>query len=104
MNETISVRMTLLFSSCSLPFPPARARPWTEAAVECVRRIRQSLTMWNTGQSAKRKKRRSVFRATLVDAQRLRVGQVKVTLPVGTIVMPEGPASWAAFVLLGEPD
>jgi len=27
-----------------------------------------------------------------------------VTLPVGTIVLPEDPAFWAAFVLLGEPD
>jgi CHAT domain-containing protein len=34
----------------------------------------------------------------------LRAGQVNVTLPVGTIVLPEDPAFWAAFVLLGEPD
>ena len=32
-----------------------------------------------------------------------RAGQLKVTLPVGTIVLPEDPAFWAAFVLLGEP-
>ena len=29
---------------------------------------------------------------------------VKVTLPVGTFVLPEDPAFWASFVLLGEPD
>ncbi len=34
----------------------------------------------------------------------LRAGQVKVTLPAGTFVLPEDPAFWAAFVLLGEPD
>lgn len=35
---------------------------------------------------------------------RLRAGEIKVTLPVGTFVLPEDPAFWAAFVLLGEPD
>jgi CHAT domain-containing protein len=34
----------------------------------------------------------------------LRAGQVKVSLPAGTFVLPEDPAFWAAFVLLGEPD
>lgn len=34
----------------------------------------------------------------------LRAGRVKVTLPVGTFVLPEDPAFWAAFVLLGEPE
>jgi hypothetical protein len=29
---------------------------------------------------------------------------VKITLPVGAFVLPEDPAFWAAFVLLGEPD
>jgi CHAT domain-containing protein len=34
----------------------------------------------------------------------LRAGAITVTLPVGTFVLPEDPAFWAAFVLLGEPD
>jgi CHAT domain-containing protein len=34
----------------------------------------------------------------------LRAGHVKVTLSAGTFVLPEDPAFWAAFVLLGEPD
>jgi hypothetical protein len=34
----------------------------------------------------------------------LRAGTVKVTLPAGTFVLPEDPAFWAPFVLLGEPD
>jgi CHAT domain-containing protein/tetratricopeptide (TPR) repeat protein len=34
----------------------------------------------------------------------LRTGQVKVTLAAGTFVLPEDPAFWAAFVLLGEPE
>jgi CHAT domain-containing protein len=33
----------------------------------------------------------------------LRAGQVKLSLPAGTFVLPEDPAFWAAFVLLGEP-
>ena len=35
---------------------------------------------------------------------RLRAGEIKVMLPVGTFVLPEDPTFWAAFVLLGEPD
>src|SRR5262245_5717661 len=42
--------------------------------------------------------------AQLALIRRLRAGQVKVTLPAGTFVLPEDPAFWAAFVLLGEPD
>jgi len=42
--------------------------------------------------------------AQLALIRSLRAGQVKVTLPVGTFVLPEDPAFWAAFVLLGEPD
>jgi CHAT domain-containing protein/tetratricopeptide (TPR) repeat protein len=34
----------------------------------------------------------------------LRAGRIKVALPAGTFVLPEDPAFWAAFVLLGEPD
>ena len=41
---------------------------------------------------------------TLALIRSLRAGQVKVTLPAGTFVLPEDPAFWAAFVLLGEPD
>jgi CHAT domain-containing protein/tetratricopeptide (TPR) repeat protein len=42
--------------------------------------------------------------AQLLLIRSLRAGQVKVTLPAGTFVLPEDPAFWAAFVLLGEPD
>jgi CHAT domain-containing protein len=42
--------------------------------------------------------------AQLALIRSLRAGQVKVTLPAGTFVLPEDPAFWAAFVLLGEPD
>ena len=42
--------------------------------------------------------------AQLALIRSLRAGEVKVTLPVGTFVLPEDPAFWAAFVLLGEPD
>jgi CHAT domain-containing protein len=42
--------------------------------------------------------------AQLALIRSLRAGQVRVTLPVGTFVLPEDPAFWAAFVLLGEPD
>jgi len=34
----------------------------------------------------------------------LRAGRVKVSTPAGDIVVPEDPAFWAGFVLLGEPD
>jgi len=34
----------------------------------------------------------------------LRAGQIKVRLSAGTFVLPEDPAFWATFVLLGEPD
>jgi len=34
----------------------------------------------------------------------LRAGRVRTNTPVGEIVIPEDPAFWAGFVLLGEPD
>ena len=34
----------------------------------------------------------------------LRAGRVKISTPVGDIIVPEDPAFWAGFVLLGEPD
>jgi CHAT domain-containing protein len=34
----------------------------------------------------------------------LRAGRVKVSTPLGEIVVPEDPAFWAAFILLGDPD
>lgn len=34
----------------------------------------------------------------------LRAGRVKVATPAGDLVVPEDPAFWAGFVLLGEPD
>jgi CHAT domain-containing protein/tetratricopeptide (TPR) repeat protein len=34
----------------------------------------------------------------------LRNGRVKVTTPAGEIAIPEDPAFWAGFILLGEPD
>jgi CHAT domain-containing protein len=42
--------------------------------------------------------------AQLALIRSLRAGEVRVTLPVGTFVLPEDPAFWAPFVLLGEPD
>jgi CHAT domain-containing protein/tetratricopeptide (TPR) repeat protein len=42
--------------------------------------------------------------AQLALMRSLRAGTVKVTLPAGTFVLPEDPAFWAPFVLLGEPD
>jgi CHAT domain-containing protein len=49
-------------------------------------------------------KARALRAAQLSLIRSLRAGEVKVTLPVGTFVLPEDPAFWAAFVLLGEPD
>ena len=49
-------------------------------------------------------KARALRAAQLSLIRSLRAGQVKVTLPAGTFVLPEDPAFWAAFVLLGEPD
>ena len=34
----------------------------------------------------------------------LRAGRVKITTPVGDVAVPEDPAFWAGFVLLGTPD
>jgi CHAT domain-containing protein len=33
----------------------------------------------------------------------LRAGRVRVKTPVGEVVVPEHPALWAGFVVLGEP-
>ena len=34
----------------------------------------------------------------------LRRGQMRVTTPVGPVVIPEHPVFWAGFALFGEPD
>ncbi|HUL73663.1 MAG TPA: CHAT domain-containing tetratricopeptide repeat protein, partial [Vicinamibacterales bacterium] len=34
----------------------------------------------------------------------LRAGRVKVSTPLGDVVVPEDPAFWAAFILLGDPN
>ena len=41
--------------------------------------------------------------AQLALIRSLRAGEVKVNLKAGTFVLPEDPAFWAPFVLVGEP-
>ena len=49
-------------------------------------------------------KARALRAAQLELIAELRAGHGKVATPVGDIVVPEDPAFWAGFVLLGEPD
>ena len=49
-------------------------------------------------------KARALRAAQLELIRELRAGHVKVATPAGEIVVPEDPAFWAGFILLGEPD
>jgi CHAT domain-containing protein len=62
--------------------------------------VRDFYRFWLRGEA----KDRALRNAQLGLLQSLRAGKITLKTPVGEIVLPEDPAFWAGFVLLGEPD
>jgi CHAT domain-containing protein/tetratricopeptide (TPR) repeat protein len=61
--------------------------------------MRRFYTAWRKGAT----KAAALRRAQLDVIRALRAGKISVTTPFGAVVLPEHPALWAPFVLLGEP-
>ena len=73
---------------------------WDVADESSARLVPEFYRVWRGGTS----KARALRAAQLTFLKNLRAGTLKVDTAAGQVVLPEHPALWAGFMLIGEPD
>lgn len=73
---------------------------WDVADESSARLVPEFYRVWRGGTS----KARALRAAQLTFLKDLRAGTLKVDTAAGQVVLPEHPALWAGFMLIGEPD
>ena len=92
--------MTLFRETIAVRPPSLVVSLWDVADGPSSRLLPMFYRTWLAGTS----KARSLRRAQLQLLADLRAGTVRVETKAGPVVLPERPAFWAGFIVIGEPE